>query len=138
MDRIPSDHPSIENVRVEVARYGGTRRRVELPPDILPSAHTVRVVLDGAIKFGAISPEEGWLTGVYESPRLAREPGDADNLLEPWLDANDRTVGSSVHVDVITPEYAIGLRAPGEREVYPTIEPPSSSLDRIARSLDGE
>ena len=136
MDRIPSDHPSIDSIRARVGRYGGARRRLEVPEDIFPDAYTMRVVLDGDIQFGAIAPEDGWITGVYESPRLARDPGTAKNLLESWLDEFNRDVGTSVHVDVITPTYAIGLRAPGEREVYPTIDPPSSSLDDIAQSLD--
>lgn len=140
MNRIPSDHPSIESVRGHVARHGGGRRRIELPRGILPKDdEIIRVVIDEEVLFGGIvinsGDEPDWLTGVYSSPRLARSRDGTDQLGE-WLDNHDRSAGSSVHVDTITEQYAIGLRVPGDRIFYPSLQSPGSSLDAIARSLD--
>lgn len=140
VDRLPSDHPSVESVRSRVARHGGARKRIEVPAEILPDEDVIRVVINEETYFGSLhagpSATERWITGVYESPRLARDPGDAEDYLEAWLDRHDRSPGSSVLVDVIEPEYAIGLRPPGERTVYEAVESPSDSLDAIARSLE--
>lgn len=140
MNRIPSDHASIESVRAQVVRHGGGRGRLEIPNGVLPDADgMMRVVIDEEIRFGSIvtnaGEEDDWLTGVYDSPRLARS-GSGENALDQWLEDHDRSIGSSVHVDIITHGYAIGLRAPGDRELYPSVESPSSSLDAIARSLE--
>lgn len=94
-------------------------------------------MLDETVRFGAIVHQdsaESWLTGVFDSPRLARS-GDGKDRLQSWFDRANRSVDTSVHVDVISDQYAIGLRAPGEHNVYPTVHSPGSSLDDIARSL---
>ncbi len=129
-------------MRARVARHGGRRRRLELPSHVLPDEDTVRVVLEESIRFGRIrsAPDEDveWLTGVFEVAEAARSDGGGTDRLQRWLDERDRDPGDSVHIDVITPEYAIGLRGPGERAVYPAIDRPTGSLDAIARSIEDD
>ncbi len=142
VDRIPHDHPSLEHVRATVARHGGHRRRLEIPAGILPDESTIRVVLSESIRFGRISRQPGEtadrITGVYDSAGAAKSGNPGTDRLQSWLDERDRHPGDSVHVDVITPNYAIGLRGPGESTVYPAIDPPTNSLDSIARSIEDE
>lgn len=138
MDQIASDHPAVDSVRSRVGRHGGNRRRLEVEPGILPDIKHIRTVVDGNVRFGSISRQQGdddWITGVYDSPRLARS-GSGEDYLPGWLATHGRGIGDSVWVDIITHEYAIGIRPPGERVVYPVVQSPGTSLDAIARSLD--
>lgn len=142
-DRLPSDHPSVTTYRAQVARHGGRRLRLEVPAEIaLPTVgEIVRVALDGEVRFARVDASaagEGyWLTGVYDSPTTARDPSalTAPDRLGPWLRAHGRTAGQSVELDVIEPDYCIGVREPGERLVYPAVDKPSSSLADIANKL---
>lgn len=139
MDRIASDNPAIETRRAAVARHGGTRKRVEIPGDV-PTGEVVRLVLDGTTYHarieGGFADADPHVAGAYETPEMARS-GDGTERLQAWLDAADRSPGSTVLLDVIEPEFAYGLRAPGEEVVYDAIEKPPDSLASIARDLEG-
>ena len=139
-DRIASDHPSIESTRVRVTRHGGRGRRIDVPAGILPEETVVRIVLDERTRFGrTVAPPTGdgrWVTGVYSSPKQARNPGNADNLLELWLDDHGTRTGGSLLLDTVEAGYAYGLREPGTRIVYQSVDRPADSLAAIARSLE--
>lgn len=139
-DRLPSDHPAVDTHRVRVARYGGRRRRLAIPAEIVPTDEAVRFVLDGETRYGVVRSAPGrddeTLAGVYATPDAARDPGDATDHLAAWLDAHDVSTGESVLLDVIEPEEAYGLRPPGERAIYEAVDPPASSLQDIARGLE--
>lgn len=138
MDRIASDNPAIETRRATVARHGGTRKRVEIPGDV-PTGEVVRLVLDGTTYHarieGGFADADPHVAGAYETPEMARS-GDGTEHLQAWLDAANRSPGSTVLLDVIEPEFAYGLREPGEEAVYDAIEKPRDSLASIARDLE--
>lgn len=138
-DRLPSDHPAIETVRAQVRRHGGGRR-IEVDAGVLPADDVVRVILVGKTRYASVDTSPAgthrWLTGVYASPRHARTPGSSPDLLAGWLDDADVAVGSSVHLDVIEPGFAYGLREAGTRTVYRGVEAPDDSLARIARDAE--
>lgn len=138
MDRIASDNPAIETLRATVARHGGTRTRVELPADV-PIDEAVRLVLDGTTYHarieGGFADADPYVAGAYDTPGEARSADGSDHL-QTWLDAADRSPGSTVLFDVIEPEFAYGLRAPGQEAVYDAVEKPSDSLASIARDLE--
>jgi len=77
------------------------------------------------------------LRGAFDNRRLARDPGEGENRLVEWLDANGREPGDSVVLDVVVPGELYGLRIPGERTVYDADRGPRSSLADIARDVDG-
>ncbi|WP_135820567.1 DUF7112 family protein [Halostella litorea] len=144
-DRIPSDHDSVTTVRATLGTAGSTRRpRVEVPADDaeqFPADEVVRLVVDGAERHArietALGDDRRVIPGAYDAPRLARDPGDAPNRLLEWVDATDAvSVGGSVLVDVIEPEFKYGVRAPGERAVYEATESPDESLASIAERLE--
>lgn len=142
-DRVPSDHESVATIRATVERVGRTDRRKVIVPaqesDVLPEGDVVRLVFDDATYHAQVAtdfdgvPE---LTGAFDSPTLARAPGDGDNRLASWLERTAVEDGGSVMLDVVTEDYTYGLREPGERTVYEATEPPSESLSSIARNLD--
>lgn len=138
MDRIASDNPAIETRRATVARYGGTRKRVEIPGDV-PTDEVVRLVLDGTTYHarieGGFADADPYVAGASDTPEGARS-GDGSDRLQEWLDSADRSPGSTVLLDVIEPEFAYGLRKPGEEAVYDAVEKPSDSLASIARDLE--
>ena len=78
------------------------------------------------------------LRGAFETPRLARTPGEGENYLRAWLGGLGLDFGRTVHLDVVTPDYKYGVRAPGERATYAATESPDRGLAAIARDLDGE
>lgn len=143
-DRIPSDHPSIETHRIELDRRGRLDRpRLDLSgvDAFLPTGEVVRLSLDGDTYHARIEePFEGGLEirGAYDNPRLAREPAEGTDRLAEWRASKNIDFGRSVLFDTVVPEYAYGLRVPGERTVYEVTEPPNTSLQSIARSLDGD
>lgn len=138
MDRISSDNPAVETIRARVARHGGTRKRIDLPEGSLPAEEVVRLVIDGTTYHATV--ESGFadgphLSGAYETPDGAREGVGTDHLGE-WLDRTGRPIDGSVLVDVVEPDFAYGLREPGEEAVYEAIEKPKESLADIARSIE--
>lgn len=137
-DRVSSDHPSVTTHRVQVVRHGAGRR-IEVPAHI-PDADVIRLVLDEQVRHAAVTTdpaeETWWILGAYTSPAFARSPEQAEDLLDGWLSAAGISPGSSVHLDVVEPDFLYGLREPGQRVTYQAISPPSNSLSEIARGLD--
>lgn len=142
-DRIPSDHDAVDTHRATVERVGRTdRRRVAIPDAVAETVspeEVVRLDFDGDTFRARVETDvEGnpVFSGAYDSPSLARDPGDGTNHLADWLGSTDVAVGDSVLLDVVTDGFKFGLRAPGERAVYDATEPPSESLASIARDLE--
>lgn len=140
-DHLPSDHPTIETVRAPVVHHVGSRYRLDLPvADGIPDPGTVvRVLLDERTRFARIAGGAGdsrWIAAVVGSADDARN-GAPDAHLDDWLAAHGLTMNRSVLVDLLVDDYAIGLRPPGERRVYPIIDPPDRGLADIARDLEG-
>ncbi|SEH13074.1 hypothetical protein SAMN04487967_1131 [Natronorubrum sediminis] len=141
-DRISSDHPSVQTVR-STCTETATGVRLEVPADerdAFPTDEVVRIVLDGDERFGrverALTGDDLSIPGVYDTPDAARDPsGETDRLLE-WIDDANVSMGGSVLVDVIEPEFLYGLRSPGETTYYDAYEPPSDSLSDIASNLE--
>jgi len=143
MDRIPSDHGSIRTVRAELARHGGRRLRVEIASeaaDPFPEGEVVRVSTDGQRRHARIdthlTDDRLVVTGVYDGPDAARDPGDATDRLAEWIDAEGLEAGDPVLVDVVAEDFLYGLRLPGERVFYDDPDPPDSDLASIARDLE--
>ncbi|QDX39605.1 hypothetical protein [Salarchaeum sp. JOR-1] len=142
-DRIASDNPAVETATATIGRYGGTTRpQIELPEGVaerVPVGEVVRLAVDGT-EYRARIEESGGapvIRGAYETPRLARTPGEGENHLVAWLDQTDLDIGRSVYVDIVEAGYAYGLREPGTTAYYDATEKPSDSLAAIARDLDG-
>ena len=152
-DRVSSDHDSIETHRAPLETVGRTDRiKVVLPIDDFAAGEDVGVdhglepdavvelALDGEIHYARVdSTLEGDLVvrRACDNRRQARE-GDGENRLAEWVDDADVHVGGSVHLDVITPGHAYGVRTPGTQVVYRVTEPQSGSLADIAANLDDE
>jgi len=143
-DRVSSDHDSVTTLRATIGTAGSTRRpRVEVSADeadALPADEVVRLVVDGTERHArietALSDDRRVIPGAYDAPKFARDPGDAANRLLEWVEATDAvSVGGSVLVDVIEPEFKYGVRAPGERVVYEATESPDEGLASIAERL---
>ena len=143
-DRISSDHSSLTTVRATLVKSGGLDRpKVTIPDDdadLFPDGELVRVVADETEYRARIeSPltDDGReIRGLYETPRLARNPGDGENHLESWLDGTGVEFGQSVLVDVVEEGFKYGLREPGKRVFYEATEAPDDSLSNIAEQLD--
>lgn len=142
-DRIPSDHDAVETVRGTVDRVGRTDRlKVTLSPDdadVLPAEDVVRLVLDGTVRHAPTAEDfdgRPELRGAFDSPTLARDPGEGRDRIQEWLDAAGVGIDGAVLLDVVSPGYTYGLRAPGQRAIYEATEPPSDSLTSIARDLE--
>ncbi|WP_132059157.1 DUF7112 family protein [Halorussus amylolyticus] len=144
-DRISSDHSSLTTVRATLVRSGGLDRpKVVIPDDsadLFPADELVRIVADDAEYRARIeSPLTGEgreIRGLYDSPTLARNPGEAENRLESWLETTGIEFDQSVLVDVIEAGFKYGFREPGERAFYEATESPDESLADIANQLDG-
>lgn len=142
VDRIASDHPSINTVRARVSRRAGRRRLISIPDDadaVLPDHGIIEVLIDGRRRFGRCQTVDSRRTiiGIYQtSAAAAGETAGADSL-DAWLTENDRPVGSSVLIDVLEPAVRIGLRQPGDRAVYGVLRERDSSLDDIAKEFFG-
>ena len=135
-------HESLPSVTGTVDRAGGTRRlEVRLPTDdavSFPVDDVVRVVLDGSEYRARIDDTADGtpvFRGVYDTPRLARNPTEADNRLDEWVAHEGLEAGRSVYVDVIEPAFAYGLRAPGEDATYQSRGQPDDGLADIAATL---
>ncbi|WP_224333565.1 DUF7112 family protein [Haloprofundus halobius] len=139
-DRVSHDNPSVTTHRARLERSGGTRRPCLRLPDELEAdaGDIVRLVLDGDERHAKIDGDaQGLLIrGAYDNHRLARTPGEGENRLVEWAEANGRKPGTSVELDEVDPGYLYGLRVPGKRAVYSVTRQPKSSLADIARQLD--
>jgi len=145
MDRVPSDHDSVDSVAAELGRHGGRRLRVEVPADEadrFPVEDTVRLSVGGTRRHARIdshlTDDRLLITGAYDGPELARDPGDATDRLAEWIDDEGLEEGDPVLVDVVAPDFLYGLRRPGERVVYDDPDPPDEGLAAIARDLESE
>ncbi|ELY48648.1 DUF7112 family protein [Natronorubrum bangense] len=141
-DRISSDHPSVQTVR-STCTETATGVRLEVPADdrdAFTTDEVVRVVLDGDECFArverALTGDDLSVPGIYETPDEARDPTGATDRLVDWIDGHSVSMGGSVLIDVIEPEFLYGLRSPGETVYYDAREPPSSSLQDIASDLE--
>ncbi|MFB6083651.1 MAG: hypothetical protein ABEJ94_05350 [Halorientalis sp.] len=139
-DRVPSDHDAVVTHRATLERVGRTDRpKVVVPEDAtVPTDEVVRLVVDGRtcharVETGLQGDPE--ITGAYDTPTLARDPGDGRNRLQAWVTEADVSVGGSVLLDVVTEGFKYGLRAPGERTVYEATEKPDAGLSSIADDL---
>ncbi|WP_435097641.1 DUF7112 family protein [Halarchaeum sp. P4] len=139
-DRVTSE--GVPSVETTLERYGPTNRpqlRVS-DPDAVPTGEVVRLVVDETEYRARIETDadgDPVIRGAFETPRLARTPGEGENHLRAWLDDVDLDYGRTVHLDVVTADYKYGVRAPGERATYTATEQPDSGLAAIARDLDG-
>ncbi len=143
-DRVSSDHPSVDTVRATLTETT-TGVRIDIPAEErarFPTDKVVRLVLDGDERFvKAERPLTGdglSITGIYDSPRFAREPREGVDRLGTWYSDHSVRVGGSVLLDIIEPDYLYGLRAPGKTAVYDAREPPTDSLASIAENLESE
>ena len=137
VDRVANDHPSVETVRATVRRHGGARRRLELPADAAEEFvidGVVETIIDEKLRFGRYRPIRGSiaLTGLYNTQMAATGETDGEELLTSWLDLHDRSIGSSILVDIVVPEERVGLRLPGDRTTYEVVRRRDSALDAIA------
>ncbi|MFC7186285.1 DUF7112 family protein [Halorubrum yunnanense] len=154
MPRVPSDGEGVASIRVSLARSGGTRRPcVRIPDDELADrvesgscgslavdpGDVIRVAIEREEHYAPVTADGSGrlIRGAFGNRRLAREPGEGENRLVAWLEANGREPGDSVVLDVVVPGELYGLRIPGERVVYEATRGPRSSLSDIARDLDG-
>jgi len=143
VDRVASDHSSLETLDAELVSHGpGSRRAVELSGDVtVPTGEVVRLVVDGAVRYTKPSRFAGEtirISGAFDAPDHARSPADRPNRLREWLDRTDLATGRTVHLDVIEEEFKYGLREPGERVVYDAPETPEDSLASIASRLEDD
>ncbi|MFD1587992.1 hypothetical protein ACFR9U_13475 [Halorientalis brevis] len=143
-ERVPSDHDAVDTHRATVERVGRTDRHKVVVPDAaadaVPSDEVVQVVFDEQTYHARVEQDLDGVPvfkGAYDTPTLARSPGDGENRLAEWVAGTSVAVGDSVLLDVVTDGFKFGLRAPGERAVYEATEPPNDSLASIARDLDG-
>lgn len=144
MTRVSSENASIETIRATLASAGATGRpRVAAPDDhadAFPTDEVVTLVLGGKERYARVDlalDDTKEIRGAYDNRRIARE-ADGENRLVEWTDAVGLDVGRSVLVDVVVPGECYGLRNPGETAVYEVPDTPKSSLDDIAKSLEGD
>lgn len=140
-EHVSSEDPSVRTFRARIERTGGTSRpRLALPPEAVDHVppEVVQLVLDGTVFHADVRAGEDGpaIHGAYDNRRLARSPGEGENRLPAWLEDAGLAVGRSVLVDVVVPGFRYGLRPPGRTAVYDAVEPPASSLARIAEALD--
>ncbi|UVE50998.1 hypothetical protein KU306_03665 [Haloferax larsenii] len=137
--QLPSDHPSVQTFRSNLARSGGTRRPCLRVPDdaAVEDGDFVRLHLDGTSYHARVSSDASGLMirGAYDNKRLARMPGDGENRLVEWCRENDRDPGEAVEFDELDAGYQYGLRVPGVRTVYRVVERPNDSLSNIAEKF---
>ncbi len=135
-----------DTVRATMAQAGATNRpRIEISADeadAFPADEIVRLVMDESEYRARIErPLTGdgrLIRGVYDTPRLARNPGDGENRLTDWFDDSGRQFGGSVLIDVVEEGFKYGLRHPGERTVYEATETPNESLADIAQQVEDQ
>lgn len=144
MAGVPHDHPSVDTVRATVER-SGVGLRVAIPEDHrdrFPVDAVVTVVLDGTERHARIeshlTEDRLLLSGAYDTPDLARDPGSDPNRLGEWLDDRGREAGASVLIDVVAEGERYGLRGPRETATYRDRSARDDSLASIAEDLDGD
>jgi hypothetical protein len=140
--RVSSD--TTETVRATLAQAGATNRaNIEIPADdeeSFPADEIVRIVMDDTEYRARI--ERPWtgdgrlIRGVYDTPRLARNPGEGENRLSEWFADSNRSFGQSVLIDVVEAGFKYGIREPGSRAVYEATEAPNGSLADIAQQVE--
>lgn len=138
MDRVSSD--TLETIRVRIDAVGSLHRPVlKLPSDafspgyIRISTHTETFHANIETQFSG----DLEISGLYENPRLARQK-EGTNHLPDWLTEYELAPGRSVLLDIITPGKHYGMRPPGERAVYQTVDEPADSLQSIAEKYASE
>jgi hypothetical protein len=140
-ERVGSDEPSVTTYRGRLESTGAVSRpRIALPAEAagtLPDG-VVRLVLDGSTYHAGVRDvgDGPVIRGAYDSPRLARSPGEGENRLSGWVDNAGLSLGRSVLVDEVVSGTLYRARAPGTTAVYDAVEPLRSSLRRIAEGLD--
>jgi hypothetical protein len=140
--RVSSD--TTETVRATLAQAGATNRaNIEVPADdedAFPADEIVRIVMDDSEYRARIErPLTGdgrLIRGVYDTPRLARNPGEGANRLTEWFADSNRSFGQSVLIDVVEEGFKYGIREPGSRAVYEASEAPNGSLADIAQQVE--
>jgi hypothetical protein len=140
--RVSSD--TTETVRATLAQAGATNRaNIEVPADdedAFPADEIVRIVMDDSEYRARIErPLTGdgrLIRGVYDTPRLARNPGEGENRLTEWFADSNRSFGQSVLIDVVEEGFKYGIREPGSRAVYEASEAPNGSLADIAQQVE--
>lgn len=138
-EQLPSDHPSVQTFRANIARSGGTRRPCLRVPDDVTAADGdfVRLHLGGTAYHARLSADASGLVirGAYDNKRLARTPNNGENRLVEWCREHDRADGDAVELDELDDGYQYGLRVPGVRQVYRITERPNDSLSSIAEQF---
>lgn len=142
--RVSSD--TTETVRATLAQAGATHRaNIEISGDdegAFPADEIVRIVMDDTEYRARIErPLTGdgrLIRGVYDTPRLARNPGEGENRLAEWFDESNRSFGQSVLIDVVEEGFKYGIRQPGSRAVYEATEEPDGNLADIARQVEDQ
>ena len=142
--QVPSDHPTITTVNASLVRSGGTARpRIDIPDeegDRFAEGEVVQLVVDGqeyrTVVERAFSGDGFQIRGAYDTPEMARNPGEGPNHLIDWFEESSLSFGRTVLIDVVTEGFKYGLREPGERAVYEATEAPDESLASIAKQLE--
>jgi hypothetical protein len=139
-DRLPSDHDTVDSHRVTLERVGRTNRlRVPLPDDLAHQPGDIlHLSFEGTVAHARVTERldgRAVLDRAADNRRLARHGDGADRLHE-WTQEAGLAVGDPIVVDVVTPDYAYGIRRPGERIIYAAPDPPSDSLTRLAEDLE--
>jgi hypothetical protein len=140
-ERVPSDHDTVESHRVHLSTVGRTGRfQLSLPAELsCETGDVVSLSLAGDQAYAEVETTldgEPAVRGAFADRNLARSRNGA-NEFDDWLQDAGAAAGDPLVLDVLTPEYAYGLRLPGDRVVYVAPEKPESSLQSIAQNLDG-
>ena len=142
--RVSSD--TTETVRATLTQAGATNRaNIEIAgdnEDVFPADEIVRLVMDDTEYRARIErPLTGdgrLIRGVYDTPRLVRNPGEGENRLSEWFKQSNRSFGQSVLIDVVEEGFKYGVRQPGSRAVYEATESPNESLADIAQQAEDQ
>ena len=135
---------TVDTVRATITRSGATDRPcVEIPADdadAFPADELVRLVIDDTEYRARIErPLTGdgrLVRGAYDTPDVARNPGDGENRLAEWFEDSNREFDQSVLLDVVSEDFRYGLREPGKRAVYDAAEGPDEDLANIAEQAE--
>lgn len=143
MTGVPHDHPSVDTVRASVERRGAGVR-IAIPDaerERFPVDTVVTVVLDGSERHARVeshlTEDRLLLSGAYDTPDLARDPGSDPDRLGEWLADRGREAGDSVLIDVVAAGERYGLRGPRESTTYRDRPARDEGLASIAEDVDG-